>query len=68
MVPYEERTRRTLMVVLGGGLVVLFLMQIGFALFLSPEKYRAVGAALTTGCTLIAGYLGNLIGHYSPKR
>jgi len=67
-VPPEERTRRTLLWVLGIAYVLLFAVNIGFALALSPTTYQVVGASTGTVMSLIAGGLGAGFAYYFAPR
>jgi len=54
--------------VLGIAYVLLFAVNIGFALALSPTTYQVVGASTGTVMSLIAGGLGAGFAYYFAPR
>ena len=67
-IPPAERTRRTLLWVLGIAYVLLFAVNIGFALVLPANRYQVVGAAIGTVMSLVAGGLGAGFAYYFAPR
>lgn len=61
-IPHEERTRRILLGVSGAAWLLLGMLNIGFALILSPEKYQGVGAAISAMLTVAGALVGAVAG------
>lgn len=64
----EETVRRTLMVLLGIGYGILFILNVVFALTLNPTAYASVGAIVGGVQSVVAGFLGAAVAFYFTRR
>ncbi len=63
-IPPKVQERRGLLIGLGITFVAIFLLQLGFALFLDATTWARVGPILSSFSTIIAGLLGVAGGYY----